>query len=52
MLREAADDSSALYNKGLIFLETDRFPEARAAFGLIKDPQLYAKTLLPHAAAC
>ena len=52
MLREAADDSSALYNKGLVFLESDRFPEARAAFDLIKDPGLHAKALLPHAAAC
>ena len=51
-LRDAPGDSGALHNKGLIFLETGRYPEARAAFELIKDPGLAARALVPHATAC
>lgn len=51
-LREAPDDSGSLHNKGVVLLETDRFPEARVAFELVTDPDLAARALLPHAAAC
>ncbi|MYB42498.1 MAG: tetratricopeptide repeat protein [Chloroflexi bacterium] len=51
-LRDVPDDSGALLNKGLVFLEAGRFPEARASFELITDPGLAARALVPHATAC
>ena len=52
VLLERPEDSGSFYNKGLIFLEIDHFAEARAAFDRILDPEMRAKALLPHAAAC
>ena len=46
VLREVPDDPSALHNKGLILLETDRFQEASAAFSRIQDEDMRAKALL------
>lgn len=50
LLRRPGDPAS-LYNKGLILLETDDFPGARAALDSIVDPDTRAKALVPHAAA-
>ena len=52
VLLKRPEDSGSFYNKGLIFLEIDHFAEARAAFDRILDPEMRARALLPHAAAC
>ena len=51
VLREAPDDPSTLYNKGLILLEAEEFAGAMAVFDRIEDSEMNAKALMPHAAA-
>ena len=51
VLRRCPRDPASLYNKGLILLETNDFPGARATFDSIEDPDTRAKALGPHAAA-
>ena len=51
MLGYVEDDSTALYNKGQILLESDDFSGARAAFERISDSGMRARALVPHAAA-
>ena len=51
MLSHDPGNASALYNKGLIFLETGRHSDARVALSQINDSTTQDKALLPLAAA-
>ncbi len=51
VLRRRPGDPASLHNKGLILLEKDDFPGARATFDSIEDPDTRARALVPHAAA-
>ena len=50
-LHHAPGDPGVLYNKGLILLAGDDPLAARATFDLIEDPDVRARSLVPHAAA-
>ncbi len=51
VLRRHPGDPTSLYDEGLILLERNDFPGARATFDSIEDPGTRAKALVPHAAA-
>ena len=52
MLTQDPGNAGALYNKGLIFLETGRHSDARASLTQIDDPTMRDRALLPLAEAC